>query len=253
MTTTTAATAAAATTTRTAAAAARPATAVEITIKRQRKSRRIQRRQQATKRRKALDWHSRRCQRLLDQADKYVSHFGERLRMQYGFLADPSKPLWFNIIEHAKDLPSNFLSQRPRNLACHNYLTTLPTPAGALPLLGLGLNFCISTHKIKTTIHTFDSLREDVRRKYHLQDSLENDGSYIPSLYIKSDYKFDPASEEIEAALSNFEQSWRAEQAISERKTKIVPNLTPRQWSIVTLLQKHDQYIVIPSDKGLGP
>ena len=72
-------------------------------------------------------------------------------------------------------------------------------------------------------------------------------------MYIKSDYKFDAASEAKEDTLTNFEQSWRVEQAASQQRTTIIPNLTPRQWSIVTLLRKHDQYIVIPSDKGLGP
>ena len=46
---------------------------------------------------------------------------------------------------------------------------------------------------------------EDVRRIYHLKDNIQDgDDNYIKQLYIKSDYVFDPASDEIEEAVSNF-------------------------------------------------
>jgi len=57
----------------------------------------------------------------------------------------------------------------------------------------------------ETTKHTFTRLAEDVRRIYALHDVENDERNYIPSLYIKSDYKFRPAPVLIERALATFE------------------------------------------------
>ena len=91
-------------------------------------------------------------------------------------------------------------------MACHNLLQHNPMPSGTTKLLGLGLNYCIrSTSTRETTKHTFTRLAEDVRRIYALRDIENDEGNYIPSLYIKSDYKFRPAPVLIERALATFE------------------------------------------------
>jgi len=79
-------------------------------------------------------------------------------------------------------------------------------PSGTTKLLGLGLNYCIiSTSTREKTKHTFTRLAEDVRRICALCDIENDEGNYIPSLYIKLDYKFRPASVLIERALATFE------------------------------------------------
>jgi len=189
----------------------------------------------------------------MDQADAYVRRFGEKLRQQYGFLAEPYAPVWLNVQARARGMPLAQLDALPRNLACHNLLTSLQLPAGTTSLLGLGLNYCLVNRQLPSLTTTFTRLREDVRRIYALQDVVDDDdGDYIPSLYIKSDYKFGPACDNLERAIDSFERALTAEQRRRQRRT-IMPNLTPSQGALVSFLRKNDNYIVFASDKGLGP
>ena len=98
-------------------------------------------------------------------------------------------------------------------------------------------------------------MREDVRRKYAFTLSPpEDDGDgYIPGLYHKSDYEFPAASKEIEASLDEFEAAVRSAQHNRKLGQRVRPNLSPTQWRLVQFLRKHNLYIVIASDKNLGP
>ena len=111
----------------------------------------------------------------MHQADSYLRRFGGKLRRQYGFLADPSQPLWLNIQQRIREMPASTLLDRPSNLACHNLLTSLPKPPGTEALLGLGLNFCINSRSIHTTKLTFSRLREDLQRLYAIRDIADDE------------------------------------------------------------------------------
>jgi hypothetical protein len=132
-----------------------------------------------------------------------VSNFGEAIEARYGFVADPSRPLWYNVEKRIGDLDISFFD-RPSNMACHVHLRDLPQIKGVKSLLGLGLNYCIKEKVETTTEKTYQRLREDVRRIYALRHEEES-GEYIKELYIKSEYKFEPASDEIEQAMNKFE------------------------------------------------
>ena len=142
-------------------------------------------------------------------------------------------------------------------MACHNYLSRHPIPPGTRDLLGLGLNYTIIPKQLSTTTDTFDRLRQDVRRKYHLLDAEPNTDQYgpdyIPGLYIKSDYKFKPAPEDIEQAIDAFETAITSAQKRISTRQRPKPNLSLPQQSLLQFLRRHDKYIVIESDKGLGP
>ena len=102
----------------------------------------------------------------MHHADVFVGKFGERLKEQYGFLADPSKPLWYNVEKRFEEMDVAEYEARPRNMACHNLLVTNKLPAGTNSLLGLGLNYCIkSSTTTTTTSKTFNRLTEDICRK----------------------------------------------------------------------------------------
>ena len=97
---------------------------------------------------------------------------------------------------------------QPRNMACHNLLQHNSMPPGTTKLLGVGLNYCIKSITTKeTTTKTFKRLADDVRRIYTLQDVQNDEDTYIPSLYIKPEYKFNPAPVLIKNALVSFEKS----------------------------------------------
>ena len=138
-------------------------------------------------------WDMRRTRRILNRANQMIDNFKALLREEYGFVADPSKPLWHNVNKQCAELAYNQVNTRPTNLACHNHLENNKTPCGIKGLLGLGLNYCITSKHTKTVDNTFRRLREDVRRQYAFtQEPPEDneDNSYIPQLYIKSDYEF---------------------------------------------------------------
>ena len=113
-------------------------------------------------------------------------------------------------------------SNWPRNMACHNLLQHNSMPPGTTKLLGLGLNYCIkSTTTKETTTNTFNRLADDVRRIYAMGDVENDEDSYIPSLYIKSEYKFDKASVLIENALVSFEKAvQQKQQQLQHRRSK---------------------------------
>ena len=193
----------------------------------------------------------RRTARHMNRADQMISIFGEAIKARYGFIADPSLPLWRNVEKRIGELTYAYFD-RPSNMSCHVHLRDLPDIQGVEKLLGLGLNYCIKEKVETTTKKTFERLRADVRRIYHLRDN-EEDGEYIKGLYIKSDYKFKEASKEIEQAMNDFEKAVAERKRAAKHRQKIYTNLTHHQWALVETLHQHDDYIVVPADKNLGP
>ena len=85
--------------------------------------------------------------------------------------------------------------------------------------------------------------------------SENSDANFIKGLYINSDYKFGPGSDEVEEALNSFLSELKKAQRnnFRRRKRHIQLNLTPPLWKLMLFLRRHDLYIVIPADKNLGP
>lgn len=199
----------------------------------------------------------RRDKRHMNRANQLVGKFGELVKRKYGFVADPTWPLWKNVERRIGEMSEEEFNMRPANMACHNLLRDgVPSPNGTKTLLGLGLNYCIKSplrSKI-TTKHTFTRLREDVRRMYALRDAPDQ-GDYIQSLYIKSDWKFEQASDDIEEALVKFKQTItnKQEENIKRRRYKLRHNLTPGKWDLIQELRKNDKFIIVDGDKNLGP
>ena len=140
------------------------------------------------------------------------------------------------------------------NMACHNLLQINQLPVGTNTLLGLNLNYCIkSSTTTKTTAKTFERMTEDVRRIYAFSQSPPDDADYIPTLYIKSDYRFKPASIEIEKALFNFRTAIKSEQLQLNKRRKPTRNLSFGKWNLIQKFRWNDDYIIVPGDKNLGP
>jgi len=199
----------------------------------------------------------RRTNRHMNRANQVIGNFGELVKKQYGFVSNPSLPLWKRVEIRFGEMNVEELMLRPTNMACHNLLPDgVVVPRGTNSLLGLGLNYCIKP-SLSNNInikHTFTRLKEDMRRLYALRDN-EEEGGYIPSLYIKSKYKFVPASDELELALSTFEQAVINKQEECKRRHRKRPrrNLTRRKWNLIQSLRRNDKYFVTDCDKNLGP
>ena len=107
----------------------------------------------------------------------------EYLKKQYGFLADPSLPIWKNVLQTLGDMTTDQYFSHPTNLQCHNYLGDHLMPKGAKVLLGLGLNYCIKTERPTNKLtKTITRIREDIRRKYFFAQNQQQEveGRYIP-------------------------------------------------------------------------
>ena len=173
----------------------------------------------------------------------------------YGFVADPALPLWKNIEDRIGSMDVTEFEARPTNMACHNLLRRNKLPPGTTQLLGHGLIFCVKPASTNDMItNTFRRLSKDVRRMYALREEKEG-GDYIPAIYIKSKYVFDPASEEIEDAMSKFKADVKKKIVELQRRRIKNPkcNLTPACMSLMQFLKDNDIYIVIQGDKNLGP
>ena len=96
-------------------------------------------------------------------------------------------------------------------------------------------------------------MQEDVQRMYAFAGSPPKDRGYIPSLYIKSDFKFDPASQAIEEAMHAFKDTIQSEQLGQNPRFKPSRNLPFSKWKLINTLKKNDKYIIVDGDKNLGP
>ena len=138
-------------------------------------------------------------------------------------------------------------------MACHDYCAIKPMPPGTKSLLGLGLKYCIKrprpTNKLDNTI---DRFKNDVRRIhfFKMNPMEEDNGQYIPGLYIKSGWDPPLASDRIEDCIVNFERALRNRQAFYNKPS--LSNLTPRHWTLIDELQSNDDHITIEADKNLG-
>eukprot|EP00956_Cyclotella_meneghiniana_P035167 scaffold112213_cov44-Cyclotella_meneghiniana.AAC.8 len=181
-----------------------------------RRSRKIQERRQRKRRRMALMWDMRRH---MNHANQVVRTFGEHLRRQYGFLADPSLPTWRNVVRRIRELSvDDCVASNVGNLACHNLLQNLPLPPGTTKLLGLGLNYCIKpSSTTNTTVNTITRMKDDKK------------------------------------PLADFEKELRKEQLSINRRRKPSRNITYSQWKLIAFFKGNDLYIVVQGDKNLGP
>ena len=179
------------------------------------------------------------------------------IEQQYGLDADVSKPLWQNINSALGEITIHDFVSRPTNMACHNYLVHHPLPLGTFDLLGLGLNYCITSKEIKTTKKSFKRFTADARRKLYFATNgpQEKDGraygpSYIPLLYIKSDTIWKPTDPELEEAILSFQSAIEAAQRTNSRRRKLHPNFSHSQWVLLHYLRRHEKYIVVQADKN---
>eukprot|EP00978_Attheya_sp_CCMP212_P004338 scaffold9464_cov25-Attheya_sp.AAC.2 len=94
----------------------------------------------------------------------------------------------------------------------------------------------------------------DVRLKYWLADNKKNldpDREYIPELYINSELEPPKASREVKRALNNFEVQLDFE--FNKRSIRPGINLLKVQQNALKFLHDSDNFVVLATDKNLGP
>ena len=176
----------------------------------------------------------------------------EALKSKFGFTSDYRLPLWANFENAAGKMDSSLLQHQVSNRSCHNLLRNLDLPPGTVRLLGLNLNYCVKPPTINSMIEsTFKRLPNDIRRMYHLKDV--QGGNYIPSLYLNSDFKFDPASDRLEKSLEQFTLNIKSAVKLLQQRRNVTPNLPPYLMDLMLWFKDHNDYIIVEGDKNLGP
>jgi hypothetical protein len=171
----------------------------------------------------------------------------------YGFNADPEKSLTknFNLAFRARDC--RLIKNQPTNLAFHNLCTLQQPPSNTGKLLGLNLKFCVATSTPKPDLkHTVSRLIRSVRTQNMLVQNKVKSQNFIPQLYKKDTFYTPPlATDEIEYQLSEFDKKLEEETKAISNTCKY--NLTPEQRKVLLSLQGNKDFIILPSDKNLGP
>jgi hypothetical protein len=94
-----------------------------------------------------------------------------------------------------------------------------------------------------------------IRNKHCLlQKSPNTSDSYIPQLYIKlKKWNPPPAPEDTESRLMAFEKLLTNTTTINRNKRSPFTNLTHTQHQTLQTLKVNTDFIIIPTDKNLGP
>jgi len=171
----------------------------------------------------------------------------------YGFHANPNKSLSYNFNKAIRTRDQRLIQNQPTNLSYHNLCTTQQPPSNAGQLLGLNLKFCVAPHTPKPDLrNTIGKLVRSVRTQNMLVQKKIKGSHFIPQLYKTSHFYSPPlATDEIEYNLAKFESL--LEHAATKLPDKCQSNLTPTQLKLLHELKGNPEFIILPSDKNLGP
>ena len=178
----------------------------------------------------------------------------KRCQTTFGFASDPSHSKIKNFNHAIRNIKDSLIKNQPTNLAYHNLCTTTQPPVNANRLLGLNLKYCISASSPKPNLkHTIGKLVKAVRTQHLLTTKKPASKDYIKQIYKPNPYyKPPPASGELEYYLHSFTS--KLETAIeNSAKKKHNGNLTKEQTTILHQLKNNPDFIIMPSDKNLGP
>lgn len=204
--------------------------------------------------------------------NKLMRYNTNYLTQMFGFTSNPQHSMQRNF-QHAISanilnsiIPLNtsnttskklsLIKQQPRNLTTHNLCQTKQPPPGTTNLLGLGLKFCLASPKPSPKIKdTMRKLAYRIRTKYYLQEHPSTNHDYIPQIYVKlKGWDPPPAPLHVENAITEFEKQLKITTTQNTQNLKQnSSNLTPLQQETLAKLKKSTDFIIMPTDKNLGP
>jgi hypothetical protein len=187
-----------------------------------------------------------------DIQDRTEQRIYDICKEHFGIIADPRFSVTKNINHlldnyHAADLP-----RQPNNLKVHNLCAdpkSISKPL--LDTLGLNLNFGVSIKPRKDNVPIdFERLRRSIRLKY-VKFPIKTD-IFIPKLHSTSNWPPPNAPKQVENAMDTFEKT-TTEAFKKSWKRPHVENLSKIKIDLLKKIKKERKYIVIASDKNLGP
>ena len=146
-------------------------------------------------------------------------------------------------------------SNRPTANAFHDLTTTLNPRPNLQKLLGLGLKFCPApsyTHSYKDLQETtFFKLRRALELSFFFAGGANDPGAYNPRMYQPSLWTPPPwvIPNELAPRLERFQLQLKKH--FKPRKAR--SNLLPVQQRALSDLKSQNQFLIVPSDKNLGP
>ena len=188
-----------------------------------------------------------------------------RIRLAYGFVANPNFSKSHNAFILLSEMPSWHYFSRPTHTAFHDFTTRLKPPIRNLrALLGLGLKF-IPTPRYSTVkselSKDMESTLPQFSRDLHLacwfgrpeEETVteETDPAYNPSMYVKS--KWSPPHWAVPRPVSCRLESFTANVKTLFVKRRGRTNLLPYQRRALNWLATQDDFIIATCDKNLGP
>ena len=152
-------------------------------------------------------------------------------------------------------LPQFYMLHLQSHTTYHNLCTVLTPPPGIEQLLWNGLKFCLQQPLPKPRFFdTMARLTRDIRLKHHWGDTPPDDADgFNPKLYIRSDWNPPNASEPIETALQQFEAAIQQQLHLNRSHQSRRHNLLPSGRRLIKSLKGNTDFIILPTDKNLGP
>ena len=188
--------------------------------------------------------------------DERIKRNEERLFQRDGFLADPQVATPVEVQRIIGAMTVSEYDGRLANMACHVLCARTNLMPRVQSLLGLGFNYCLRKPVVDMDVEkTMSRLRNDIRRNYffanRVEEIEEDEGRYIPELYIKSVWDAPVANKEVESRMDDFEK--RLVHLNKSHRKYVGTNLSPSQQRTCDEIRASNAYRAWPSDKNLGP
>ena len=194
---------------------------------------------------------------FIHRSEQAATTVHNKLKQQFGFVADPNKTLLHNASTTLAHTPTWYYFSRPSHLVFHDFTRSKQPAKNLRSLLGLGLKF-IPTPRYT---NTWKKLRElsmpKFTRAIHLRfhfagTNTTQDDTYDPKIYVRSNWTpphWTMPPVVMTKRLENFSNTLG--KLFKKRIGKT--NLLPYQTRALQLLQQQQDFLVCPCDKNLGP
>jgi hypothetical protein len=186
------------------------------------------------------------------------------MERDFGFEIDPNLPAWTNAAIILATKTAKQIDNQVLNMKYHNLCTHLQPPAGIQSILGFDLKHCVQLKTPDTKVEDIlNRVERDVRIRYMHRDGLaprSDNGSvssseegYDPKIYVRlPDWEPEPCEDEaLEKELLAFRKQVCS--LVANNQPAPRSNLNKRQEAILSSLRSAKPFIIMPTDKNLGP
>ena len=191
------------------------------------------------------------------QLDQVSTAITNKIKQQFGFIADANKTLLHNASSTIANTPTWYYFSRPSHLAFHDFTQQKQPAKNVHSLLGLGLKFIPTPHRTSTWNKLKETSMPIFQQAIHLRfhfarTKISSDDTYDPKMYVRSywtplHWTLPPVV--LKERLDKF--SLTLDKLFKKRMGKT--NLLSYQTCALKLLQRQQDFLICPCDKNVGP